>query len=600
MKQYAWNYDNEGNIIYDYSKDELNRRKEYLLEIDKYAKLSGEDITKDIKTGRSVLAYGPGLGKTTALRQFICNPKNYSEGILVATKRIEDVNKLAYDVSAFLGSRYEDKVIAIHSGSEIDSEVKSNPDYLKDYEIVITTHKRLLLDSPNVILGTNERYSTLGDHSDRQYVFIDEEPQYLIDIGATDQLMSYIFSVAVTMSRDQEVSIGDFSYKDLVKEITKQLMDPISFEYLIPLYKCIAKSMTYDDFASYNLRAKRFSHRLGVCCKYLLDKYPSRVDVPIYYHIGMLRSRHVVILDGTGDITNKGSSVWKVPITTERKLIIDSISVIPNTYLPRKPNSVIDYHEFVDAIKKAHTGNNKVLVVTWKDLKGDSDRYLKELSSESKDNRTPTESRHTIVELTSDFIGYLKSKLPEDIAKNTMFLSYMSGKERVTSEFSECDTILFLGNFFLPNSEVAKLNELKGTELDSKEYTKSLLIQSIYRTRARHNKGIKIYFSSDWRYEFLFELFKEFTILDYNMSYSTFYYRYNLSHFNYNSRNEIYYNFIKTRFTELIKYKEVEYIIPESMDLSNTKRAIQKMIKKNNFIEYHNIKQSNKFILKLI
>lgn len=600
MKQYAWNYDNEGNIIYDYSKDELSRRKEYLLEIDKYAKLSGEDITKDIKTGRSVLAYGPGLGKTTALRQFICNPKNYSEGILVATKRIEDVNKLAYDVSAFLGSRYEDKVIAIHSGSEIDSEVKSNPDYLKDYEIVITTHKRLLLDSPNVILGTNERYSTLGDHSDRQYVFIDEEPQYLIDIGATDQLMSYIFSVAVTMSRDQEVSIGDFSYKDLVKEITKQLMDPISFEYLIPLYKCIAKSMTYDDFASYNLRAKRFSHRLGVCCKYLLDKYPSRVDVPIYYHIGMLRSRHVVILDGTGDITNKGSSVWKVPITTERKLIIDSISVIPNTYLPRKPNSVIDYHEFIDAIKKAHTGHNKVLVVTWKDLKGDSDRYLRELSSESKDNRTPTESRHTIVELTSDFIGYLKSKLPEDIAKNTMFLSYMSGKERVTSEFSECDTILFLGNFFLPNSEVAKLNELKGTELESKEYTKSLLIQSIYRTRARHNKGIKIYFSSDWRYEFLFELFKEFTILDYNMSYSTFYYRYNLSHFNYNSRNEIYYNFIKTRFTELIKYKEVEYIIPESMDLSNTKRAIQKMIKKNNFIEYHNIRQSNKFILKLI
>lgn len=600
MKQYAWNYDNEGNIIYDYSKDELSRRKEYLLEIDKYAKLSGEDITKDIKTGRSVLAYGPGLGKTTALRQFICNPKNYSEGILVATKRIEDVNKLAYDVSAFLGSRYEDKVIAIHSGSEIDSEVKSNPDYLKDYEIVITTHKRLLLDSPNVILGTNERYSTLGDHSDRQYVFIDEEPQYLIDIGATDQLMSYIFSVAVTMSKDQGVSIGDFSYKDLVKEITKQLMDPISFEYLIPLYKCIAKSMTYDDFASYNLRAKRFSHRLGVCCKYLLDKYPNRVDVPIYYHIGMLRSRHVVILDGTGDITNKGSSVWKVPITTERKLIIDSISVIPNTYLPRKPNSVIDYHEFIDAIKKAHTGHNKVLVVTWKDLKGDSDRYLRELSSESKDNRTPTESRHTIVELTSDFIGYLKSKLPEDIAKNTMFLSYMSGKERVTSEFSECDTILFLGNFFLPNSEVAKLNELKGTELESKEYTKSLLIQSIYRTRARHNKGIKIYFSSDWRYEFLFELFKEFTILDYNMSYSTFYYRYNLSHFNYNSRNEIYYNFIKTRFTELIKYKEVEYIIPESMDLSNTKRAIQKMIKKNNFIEYHNIRQSNKFILKLI
>lgn len=600
MRQYAWNYDNEGNIIYDYSKDELSRRKEYLLEIDKYAKLSGEDITKDIKTGRSVLAYGPGLGKTTALRQFICNPKNYSEGILVATKRIEDVNKLAYDVSAFLGSRYEDKVIAIHSGSEIDSEVKSNPDYLKDYEIVITTHKRLLLDSPNVILGTNERYSTLGDHSDRQYVFIDEEPQYLIDIGATDQLMSYIFSVAVTMSRDQGVSIGDFSYKDLVKEITKQLMDPISFEYLIPLYKCIAKSMTYDDFACYNLRAKRFSHRLGVCCKYLLDKYPSRVDVPIYYHIGMLRSRHVVILDGTGDITNKGSSVWKVPITTERKLIIDSISVIPNTYLPRKPNSVIDYHEFADAIKRAHTGHNKVLVVTWKDLKGDSDRYLRELSSESKDNRTPTESRHTIVELTSDFIGYLKSKLPEDIAKNTMFLSYMSGKERVTSEFSECDTILFLGNFFLPNSEVAKLNELKGTELESKEYTKSLLIQSIYRTRARHNKGIKIYFSSDWRYEFLFELFKEFTILDYNMSYSTFYYRYNLSHFNYNSRNEVYYNFIKTRFTELIKYKEVEYIIPESMDLSNTKRAIQKMIKKNNFIEYHNIRQSNKFILKLI
>lgn len=600
MKQYRWNYDNEGNIIYDYSREELSRRREYLLGIDKYAKLSGDDIARDIGRGKTVLAYGPGLGKTTALRQFTCDPKNYSEGILIATKRIEDVNKLAYDISSFLGSRYEDKVIAIHSGSEIDSEVKSNPDYLKDYEIVITTHKRLLLDSPSVILGTNERFSPLGDHSDRRYVFIDEEPQYLIDIGATDQLMSYIFSIAASMSEDRHVPITQFSYKNLVKKVILQLMDPSLFEYLIPLYECLCKNITHEDLVSYNLKARRFTHKLGVCCEYLLNKYPERADSPVYYHLGMLKSDHVVILDGTGDITNKNSKVWNVSVATDRKLVLDSISVIPNTYLPRKPNSVIDYNEFVEAIKNAHTGTNKVLVVTWKDLKGDSDRYMKKLSYDNPDNSIPIKSKHTILELTSDFIGYLKSRLPEGIAKNTMFLSYMSGKERVTSEFSDCDTILFLGNFFLPGSEVAKLNELKGTNLSPKDYTKSLLIQAIYRTRARHDKSIRMYFSSDWKYEFIFELLEEFRITDSTRSYAKFYYGYKLSNFNYNSRNEIYYELIKTGFEDLIKYGEVEYTIPESMVLSNARRAIRKMVDKNEFLEVINIDNSRKFILKLI
>lgn len=600
MKQYRWNYDNEGNIIYDYSREELSRRREYLLEIDKYAKLSGDDIARDIGRGKTVLAYGPGLGKTTALRQFTCDPKNYSEGILIATKRIEDVNKLAYDISSFLGSVYRGKVIAVHSGSEVSNEVKSNPDYLKNYDIVITTHKRLLLDSPSVILGTNERFSPLGDHSDRKFVFIDEEPQYLIDIGSNVQLMSYIFSIAASISEDRHVSITQLSYKNLVKIIILQLMDQTFFENIMPLYKCLCENMTYEDFISYNLKARRFTHKLGVCCKYLLDKYPDKAESPIYYHLGMLGSDHVVILDGTGDITNKDSKIWNVSVTTDRKLILDSISVIPNTYLPRKPNSVIDYHEFVEAIKSVHTGTNKVLVVTWKDLKGDSDRYMKELSYDNPDNSTPIKSKHTVLELTSDFIGYLKSKLPKDIADNTMFLSYMSGKERVTSEFSECDTILFLGNFFLPNNEVAKLNELKGTNLEPKDYTKSLLVQAIYRTRARHDKSIRIYFSSDWKHEFIFELLEEFKIADPTRSYSKFYYEYKLSNFKYNSRNEIYYELIKTGFEDLIKYGEVEYTIPESMDLSNARRAIRKMVDKNEFLEVIRINKSNKFILKLI
>lgn len=80
------------------------------------------------------------------------------------------------------------------------------------------------------------------------------------------------------------------------------------------------------------------------------------------------------------------------------------------------------------------------------------------------------------------------------------FISYQSGRERVTSEFSDSDIAVILGSFYIPTHVVSTLNSITKSSTTVADYTISLLIQFLYRSRARHGKCIKLYIDSKYKY----------------------------------------------------------------------------------------------------
>lgn len=613
MEQYQWKLDEEGNRIYDYSEEELHRRKCFLDKVNGYAMLTYKDIESNIKPGKNILAMGPGSGKTTALRQFVCRPSVFAEGVLIATHRIDYVEELAYDICATIGYKYRNDIIALHSKSESSKLLKENIDYLKDYKIVVTTHKRLLLDNSKVLLSVSDKFNPLGEQSGRKYVFIDEDPQYLARINIDQSGIGVLLTYITRESKIFGVEPSQMDYRIVVKRIVDDLLiDKSIFKYQIQQFKGICGSVTYKDLSSpNNLRANRFIHKLSIVTKELigrLERSSKTLDDTIYYHIGMLGSPYLTILDGTGDIINSTSEIWNVSIRTPRNLHIQDIGRLPNTNLPRRPDSSdVDYSPFYKAIIEKAKIHNKVLVVCWKDLKPDEDSYYKEYEYVSHDQDiedspvVEVRVHDKYLKLTDSFDEYLKSNLPKDLVDKVEFITYMSGQERVTSRYSDCDCIMFLGKFFLPNAEVNRLNSLKLANQTSRDYTSSLLVQSIYRTTARHNKPISIYFSSDWSKDYILEVMGKFDeVADNNKKLAHFYYKYLLDTKLANSRTKKYYELIMKHFDELVFSGEYIYEVPEEFNTKTCKRCISNICNKLNWLNYENIELTRKFKLSII
>jgi hypothetical protein len=81
---------------------------------------------------------------------------------------------------------------------------------------------------------------------------------------------------------------------------------------------------------------------------------------------------------------------------------------------------------------------------------------------------------------------------------NVVATYYQSGKTRGTSEFSDCDAVLFLGAFFIPTQALAEYNRLTGAQATKYSWTVAELVQGAYRSQLRQDRPVDIYFSADW------------------------------------------------------------------------------------------------------
>jgi len=136
----------------------------------------------------------------------------------------------------------------------------------------------------------------------------------------------------------------------------------------------------------------------------------------------------------------------------------------------------------------------KMLVITWKDFKGVVETLVDKVDVQSPYNTLHRETPKTRITLDQRLL----ISLQHHGMTNVVATYYQSGKTRGTSEFAECDAVLFLGTFFIPNYALTEYNQLTRAHATKYTWTVAELIQGAYRSCIRHERPVDIYFSWDW------------------------------------------------------------------------------------------------------
>lgn len=496
MHQYKWLRDEYKNIIYDYSDGELERRKRYLLEIDKFAKASKDDLDQHLIPGRSVICWGAGSGKTTAVRQFIC--ENWSDGIIYACLTKKEADLIAYDISSFIGKDY---VLCIHNDSYCDRVnvgmtaegefvsgnvgqiINQYPETARNYPVIVVTHSRLVNDPPSSYVAYESPFSV-----GRKYTFIDEKISYeKIQLTSSQYVhVSYSTGLHTDWKRADKFFLQMYNSEDdrtknvvrMVVQILSNKNEPTNID-LLKVRRTIATTVLNETFVG----QKSFKD-----------------PMTWYYHAGLIQSEYTVILDGTGDLLYKNSELWT--IIKPKKFCYNfkgTIKHIP-LRLGRDINKVND-EELISTLVplvREKTNKGKVLIVTWKSLKGEVSLLDNDVIY---DKVLPTE----------DFVYWVKSNLVThniDLDKVEMTY-YQSGETRATSKFIDCNSIIFVGSFFIPNYAIADYNNVTHSSITSNDYTLAEIVQATFRTSIRKGKEVDVIFLGDeFRQEFIYDFKK--------------------------------------------------------------------------------------------
>lgn len=490
------------HIVSDYSLAKLKERGKYLTEvIDKLPnKVRNTDI-ENLPEGNNIVCYGPSSGKTSAVRQFIVD--HILDTGVFATKLTEDADDLRYDIVAQL----------VYTGYDVNYALSlvrsfhSNTEELTPYDLqstpwIICTHERLFIEPPSLLFVMD--LTTVGtivtDISDvyRKYLFIDEYPSTMykyFNVSSLGSLRLFDHEAGTYGSTDTPIkkSIARTAY------VSKMYDNPTKNPLLLsmmdnlptPTDQCYSRDISRGNNSAKSEFSKR---RISFFADNLLNKLDDyeqsedmSLDDKLYYTINDFIAKNKYVFDGTGDILMKSTDIWNIVKDDRfgRTLSLSSDIERFHTDVTRQ-NSLADISlEYSDFIKQVLESNpdSKILVYTWK-------------TSKMSDNDLPDSIRN--------LLGKDASKVD--------FVHYMSGKERVTSEYSDHDIAMVLGRFYIPNYSVQMLNSVNHTDLSVDDYVRSLIIQFIYRTQARLGKSIKLYFTDDYSLGFISDLLDLFKL----------------------------------------------------------------------------------------
>lgn len=227
------------------------------------------------------------------------------------------------------------------------------------------------------------------------------------------------------------------------------------------------------------------------------------VDTAIQRRVKDFASQTCVILfDGTGDCIFKDSDPRLLPITGKRYSSDIEFRQFDMT-IKRKNKENWDKDVFkkignslLGELKNICLGG-KTLIVTWKSL---------DVFKRIKNDGTAD------VYEWGDKLQYNFPKLLSDclvemgVASNQFSVIYRgSGQDRGSNEYRDYQNLVFLGEWHIPDTIVGEINAMFGCKCGFKDYMKSLLIQTICRTRIRQHVGlpIKVWFSSDIDYNLM-------------------------------------------------------------------------------------------------
>lgn len=489
---------------YNYDSESLYERGAYLsTHIDSIPnKASAVDIS-ELPSGNNVVAWGPSSGKTTALRQFVVN--NICSSGVIATKLVDDVESLRYDIisSAYYKNPNLDidllksQVISFHSSMNAP-----DPSVIRHSNWIICTHERLLIEPPTLIykrdLTTVVATISIEDLY-RKYLFIDEYPANVYKEFPISKLTSILLLNHIVMpgeDRDYTTIEADILRAQYINSMyVNSIMDPMTVGLLNGLPTPTSQNYVLDINRGSNSVASQMSkERISFFTNLLNKKYYEYIENSdtqnytdsLFYSVNDLPISNKYIFDGTGDMLLRDSSLWSIVYSDNFPRSLSLTNQITRVCTDVTRNSPIDkiveeYSESLTEIANIHPNSN-ILVYTWKN------------TTQSDDNLSSS----------------IMSRLSESISSRIKFIHYMSGHERVTSEYSDCDVVVILGKFYVPNSVISQINRINDSKVTINDYTKSLIIQLIYRSASRLGNPISLYFSDDYSIPFISSLMEEY------------------------------------------------------------------------------------------
>lgn len=491
--------------------------------------LNGTIVVPD-EYGAYVIASGCGSGKTTVIKQIIKD--NYKTGILYSALTIEECDLMYQYCKTLVDETSEDglklsDIIVLHSNHNsegVDNNLwRNHPEKLLDKRIIICTHHKIMNEDPRFLCKTSfniqkddeiDMYSGALTRSSteplpRRYILVDEVP------GSGDSIILDKTSLLKFTSRIDEETLkllpesasDNFLKNKVTREDGVLYSKADSYSLFRKLYNAEKK---YDkSIALVKDTSNEVSRsREGLLLSSIYKNYSSawnelnngdatKVKISSNF-LNIVHSRieaSVLVFDGTGDLTFYGSDRFKI-LTTNNVKYNSHIDLIkfPSDLKRRQSSSRIENLEdelksSIDKLENIVRSNQRTLIVTWKNLRNSDEESREFIESKVNESKSlPEFYRSTLIGR-----GLVEGK-------DFDIIHYQSGLDRATNKFIDCDSIVFLGEFHVPNSVIDEFNFTFGCKTTPEFYLLYQLAQAVCRTRIRKHKGypIKIYFSDDW------------------------------------------------------------------------------------------------------
>lgn len=501
--------------------------------------------------GGYVIASGCGSGKTTVIKEII--RQKFNEGILYAASTIREVdemyewlvNNVVDKPNSYGDILTNEEIIVLHSENEESRYTyRLNPYEITTRKIVLCTHYKLLHDDPEILIKQSFDIKRFRSHTTkirnsisismkegteysypRQWILVDEIP-------SCDTLKAYFQKAAkISLLDTINTSIKHINEEGIVvcDKAEFRLKGFDSREETMMAYNMKVRGYPYDPFPeSANSENENIKSIPAQLRKDLLidsfienesrnldtDDFESIKDGFVRYNISDLildkMDTRILVFDGTGDLTF-GDDNGKFNLRNIRKKYNSNCKFIKidssmsrkfkESYLKDNENKILENlnkccEQLMDIIDR----NEKTLIVTWKDLK-----------MINKDKRKRSSIKLVDSKYNSEFNlpNYMKDKLIElGVSKEFSIIHYQSGLDRATNEFKDYDSIVFMGEFHVPNIVVEEFNESYSAKSNQFKYTLYQLVQAICRTRIRNHRGddINIYMTDDWDNKYIIAL----------------------------------------------------------------------------------------------
>ena len=427
-------------------------------------------------------------------------------------------------ISEGISNDLEDDVIVLHSdyrSEGTDNNLwRNNPEKLSRKAIIICTHYKLLNEFPELLIRYRRNPINYEDisYTQRATMNVPElnengelivyQPRQLILI---DELPT-CNSMSIKVNRSIIRLIGykrTYLTKDRNGNTISLPVDPVIYDR--PGFRFMESQ--YDNEVSDSLKFIKGADSLSTFKKKMIlsiiyDNYDELIkrgedEIKIEYNASNLvatnsMNTRIILFDGTGDLTFVDSKRFKL-LTFPNKYSspINLTKIEYNLKRYQKPDSNEgDIRELlednVSKLKEIIDNNPEgTLIVTWKNLKSDEYRITKGTLNIT----------NNLLNENFSLPEYYKKRL-EQLGVTNPFevIHYMSGLDKATNEFRSFSSVVFLGEFHVPEYVVSEFNCDYSCNTNSENYLTYQLVQAVCRTRIRNHRGegINIYYTEDW------------------------------------------------------------------------------------------------------